>query len=204
VYWYPAVTGGTCITVHAIDVTIEGFWFSTQILTPAAGDAIEAVWDGTTTWGDNLTVRHCIFDDTIDTAIEVDEAWYCDIHDNYFQQCDVYGVYNAAASGGMAYSQIHDNWFLDCGTGAIALLAGANDNHIYRNRIYNSNAQGAGVATGEGVVSAGARNLVTENWFSCVLPAGANGDINDFCSGSATDAWIGNHCTNGLLVTTPT
>lgn len=203
VFWYPAVTGGTCITVLAIDVTIEGFWFSADILTPKAGDAIEARWGGTE-YGDNLTVRYCLFDGTIDTAIEVDETWYCDIHHCVFQQCDLYGIYNAAISGGLDYSQIHNNWFMDCGTAAIALLAGAADNAIYQNWVYNSAAQGAAAATDQGIdTAAGGRNLVFDNWFSCLLPPAGVGDYADLNSASGTDAWINNHCMDGDAITNP-
>lgn len=203
VYWYPASNGGVCITVHAIDVTIEGFFFS-EGPTYTGCTAIASEWDGATLFGENLTVRHCTFDDTIDVAISLEYSWYCDIHDNVFWQCDEYGVFVDVGGSGVAYCAIHDNIFHDC-TIAISLLGGCDFNHVYRNSIYNANAQGAGVATDEGIDTTGGReNQVFDNWFSCVLPAGVNGDIDDLCSGSATDAWVGNHCTNGLLVTTPT
>ena len=202
VYWSPAAALGTCITVHAIDVTIEGFFFTGGAF---GGTAISSVWDGITTFGENLTVRHCVFDDTIDTGVQLEYSWYCDIHDCLFQGCDAYGVYTAAAGSGTAYTRIHNNSFIDCATAAIALLGGADDNFIYGNRIYNGNAQAAGVATNEGInTTGGARNMVTGNWFSCLLTVPAAGDIDDLCTGSATDAWTGNYCTNGLLVTTPT
>ena len=53
VYWQPATVGGTCISVEAIDVLIEGIAF----LGDTGGTGIHAVWttDGE---GDNLTVRH--------------------------------------------------------------------------------------------------------------------------------------------------
>jgi len=203
VFWYPAATGGTCITVLAIDVTIEGFWFSTHILTPRAGDAIEARWDGTTEYGDNLTVRYCLFDDTVDTAIELDEVWYYDIHDCVFQECDVYGVYNAAASGGADYGQIHNNSFLDCNA-AISLLGGAASNAIYQNRIFNGGAAGGAAATDLGIdLTGGSLNIVCDNWLSCALPGGGAGDYDDFCTESGTDAWINNHCMNGNSTTNP-
>jgi len=203
VYWYQASNAGTCITVHAIDCTIEGFFFDEGAF--AGCTAISAVWDGTTTWGENLTVRHCVFSDTVDTAIQLEYSWYCDIHHCHFWECDAYGVYTAAAGSGTDYTTIHDNVFTDCGTAAIALLGGADNNHIYRNRIYNTNAEAGGVATNQGInTTGGASNLVTDNYLSCLLPVPANGDLNDFCSSAATDCWVANHCSDGLQVTNPT
>ena len=204
VYWYPASNAGVCITVHAIDVTIEGFVFS-EGPTFAGCTAIYAEWDGATLFGENLTVRHCTFDDTVDIAVQLEYSWYCDIHSNHFLQCDGYGVYTAAAGSGTAYSVIHDNWFTDCGTAAIALLGGADDNSIYNNRIYNANAQAGALATNEGInTTGGANNMVMNNWLSCLLPAGANGDLDDLNTAAATDAWAGNFCMNGLQITQPT
>ena len=203
VYWTPASNGGTCITVSAIDCTIEGFFFTEGDYTGL--NAIYCEWDGVTLFGENLTVRNCTFDDTVDVAIQLEFSWYCDIHHNHFLECDEYGVYDAAAGSGVAYSAIHDNWFLDCGTAAIALLGGSDNNSIYNNRIYNGNAEGAAAATNEGInTTGGATNIITNNWLSCLLPVPANGDLNDFCTAAATDAWAGNWCMDGLQITQPT
>jgi hypothetical protein len=204
VYWQPASNGGTCITVHAIDCTIEGFFFSDG---PdyAGCNAISAEWDGTTLFGENLTVRHCVFDDTVDIAVQLEYAWYCEVYDCWFLECDEYGIYTAATGSGTDYTAIHDNLFIDIGTGAIALLGDAGNNHIYRNRIFNQSAEGGIAATNEGInTTGGTTNFVTENWLSCLLPVPANGDLNDFCSAAATDAWAGNYCLDGLQVTKPT
>jgi len=204
VYWYPASDAGTCITVHAIDCTIEGFFFS-EGPTYTGCTAISAVWDGATTFGENLTVRHCVFDDTVDIAVQLEYSWYCDIHDCRFWECDEYGVYTAAVGDSTEYTLIHDNVFVNCGTAAIALLGGAGNNHIYRNRIYNGTAQGGGAAANEGInLTGGGANMVTENFFSCLLPVPANGDWNDLNTGAATDAWVGNFCINGMATTRPT
>lgn len=202
VYWSPAANLGTCITVRALDVTIEGFFFWSGDF--GGADGILADWDGTTTWGDNLTVRHCTFDGSIDTAIQLEYVWFGEIAHCQFWQCDEYGIYADPAGSPPAYCLIHDNVFHDCVAGAMT-ISEAIDCHIYRNSIYNGNAQGAGVATDEGIdTSAGGQNQVFDNWFSCVLPAASNGDWDDLNSGAATDAWIANHCTNGMAVTTPT
>ena len=60
---------------------------------------------------------------------------------------------------------------------AMALLGGCDDNHVSRNEIYNSNAQGAGAAANEGInTTGGSHNMVCGNSFSCLLPVPANGD----------------------------
>jgi len=203
VYWYPASNAGTCITVAAIDVTIEGFFFS-EGPTFAGCNAIAAEWDGTTLFGENLTVRNCIFDDTVDTAIELDYSWYCNIHDNLFWKCDVYGISSPVAGSGVAFSLIENNVFHDCAI-AISLLGGCDDNVISNNKIYNSSAQGAAAAANEGInTTGGDRNMVANNYFSCLLPVPANGDYDDLNTAAATDAWVGNHCMNGLAITNPT
>jgi hypothetical protein len=77
--------------------------------------------------------------------------------------------------------------------------------HVWGNSIYNSTAQGAALATDMGITTAtGDENQIFDNYFSCVLPAAANGDWDDLNTGVASDAWINNHCTDGMAVTTPT
>jgi len=204
VYWYPASNAGVCITVHAIDCTIEGFFFS-EGPTYTGCTAISAEWDGATLFGENLTVRHCVFDDTVDIAVQLEYSWYCHIHHCWFLECDQYGVYTDAAGSGTEYTSIHDNWFTDVGTAAIALLGGAGANRIYNNTIYNGNAEAGAAATNEGINTTGGNdNIIHNNFLSCLLPVPANGDLDDFCTAAATDAWIGNHCLNGLQVTNPT
>ena len=202
VYWTPASDGGTCIIVSAIDVIIEGFVFTEGSYTGCNG--IYCEWDGATVYGENLTVRHCIFDDTVDIAIQLEYSWYNNIHHNVFWECDTYGIYVDVAGSAIEYTQIHNNIFHDCAI-AISLLGGCDHNHIYSNRIYNRNAQTAAAAANEGInTTGGAENMVCDNWFSCLLPVPANGDWNDLNTAAATDAWVGNHCMDGLAVTNPT
>ena len=204
VYWNPASNGGTCITVSAIDVVIEGFCF-TEGNTYAGCNGIYCEWDGTDLFGENLTVRHCHFDDTVDIAIQLEFAWYCDIWGNVFQECDEYGIYTDVAGSAAAYAKIHENEFRDCGTAAMALLGGCDDNRIWLNSIYNGNAQGGGAAANEGInTTGGARNQVEKNTFSCLLPVPAAGDWDNFNSAAATDAWVGNFTMNGPNTTNPT
>ncbi len=209
VMWMPISNGGTCITVSAVDVIIEGFVFTEgPVLTGC--DAIYCEWNGTTLFGENLTVRNCYFDDTVDTAIQLEFSWYCDIHHNVFMQCDEYGIFVDVNGSAISFATIHDNTFHDCDV-AVSLLGGCDDNQLWKNRFYNGNAQAGGVAaTDEGLnTTGGNRNMVFDNWFSCLLPAPANGDWDDFnsCDAAApndTDAWINNHCMNGLATTNPT
>lgn len=201
VVWTPASNGGTCITVHAIDVLIEGFIFTEGAFTGL--NAIACEWDGVTLFGENLTVRNCAFDGTVDTAIAMEYSWFCDIHHNVFCQNDAYGIYADTLGSGIAYCAIHENIFHDCAI-AMSLLGGSDNNHIWGNRIYNGNAQGGGAATNEGInTTGGDQNMVTGNWFSCLLPVGA-GDWNDLNTAAATDAWVGNYLLNGMNVTNPT
>lgn len=199
--WESQTNGTPCITVSAIDVVIEGFAF---VGGAVGGVAIYCEWDGVALFGENLTVRNCLFDEDIDTAIQLEFSWFCDIHHNYFQTCDAYGIHADVGGSGFAFCTIHDNHFLDCGTAAVAALGGCDDNQIYDNSIYNGNAEGGGAATNEGInTTAGARNSVYDNYFSCLLPGPGAGDWDDLCTAAATDAWMNNHLLNGDNVTNP-
>lgn len=203
VMWTPASNGGTCLTIQSLDVTVEGFCF-TEGNTYAGCDGILIEWDGPP-YGENCVVRHCYFDDTVDVAIELDYAWYCMIHHNTFMECDDQGILVDLAKGnGAAYGQIRDNIFHDCGV-AMQLLGGVDDFQIFRNSIFNRDAQAGAAATNEGInTTGGTRNQVFDNTFSCLLPVPAVGDFNDLNTAAATDAWINNHCMNGLAVLNPT
>lgn len=201
VVWTPVSDGGTCITVTANDVLIEGFYFTEGAYNGC--DAISAIYDGLTSFADYLTVRNCLFDDSVDVAIQLEYTWYCQIYNNWFQQCAAHGIYVDPAGSGVRYVSINDNWFQDC---AVAMaLQGADHCQIHGNRIFNGNAQGAAVATNEGIdTTNGGDNIVSDNWFSCLLPVPANGDYDDLNTAAATDAWINNHLMNGDAVTNPT
>ncbi len=150
-----------------------------------------------------MTVRNCTFDDTVDIGIQLEFAWYCDIYNNKFTECDTQGIWVDTGGSGSAFNNIVGNWFTDC---AIAMtLHDTDDSLVAGNYIYNGNAQGAGAATDEGIdMTGGARNIVSNNYFSCLLPVPAAGDYDDLNTAAATDAWINNHCMNGPAVTNPT
>ena len=208
--WHAVASGDFCLTVYAMDVHVEGFAFVGVNSGLAVNNGIYAEWDGTTILGDNLVVNRCFFDQNIDIAIQMDDVYNAEICNCRFQECEVVGIYCDPASAPCSYCSIHDNHFQDVGIAGGAAIGAisfneCHRNEIFHNRIYNVNAQSVALATDEGIDTVnGGRNLVCDNVFSCALPAGANGDIDDLCSGSATDSWIGNHCSNGLLVTIPT
>lgn len=195
--WSPVSDGGTCITVTAMDVLIEGFAFHEG--TNNLCDGIYIEWE----WADNPVVRHCVFTETVATAIEIEFVWYADISYNFFQENTVCGIYSDPAGNGGAYLDIHHNRFVDC---ALAMTLGAvSDSVIHNNWIYNGTAEGAGAAAGEGIdTTGGADNLITNNFFSCLLPVPANGDWDDLNESAATDAWIANYCIDGMAVSQPT
>lgn len=202
VTWTPASDGGTCIVNHAIDVVIEGFSF-TEGKVYSGANAIYSEWDGLLMFGENLTVRHCSFDDTIDVAIQLEYAWFNHIHDCQFWGCAERGIYASAAGSGTAYNRIHDNLFYKVVLGALG--SEFDYSFIYGNQVYNANAQGGALATDEGFdTSDGGNNTVSDNYFSCLLPAAANGDYDNLNSAAASDAWINNHCLNGDTTTNPT
>lgn len=202
VYWQPATVGGTCITVEAIDVCIEGFCF----LGRTGGVGIHAVWttDGE---GDNVTIRHCMFDENLTSGITLDESWYCDVHHNYFDAPASYGIYtNPATMTTPAYGRIHHNYFYDCGTSAIS-LEDADRCHIYENSIYNNDAATNDAGTTANCLidlNSGSRNQVHHNTLSCILPAAVAWDYDATCTAGAGDAWMQNYCRNGPSTTNPT
>ena len=202
VIWEPVVADDFCITVNACDVLIEGIGFTGS--NGVAGNGIYVDWDGTTVYGENVTIRNCFFDDGIDIAIQLEFSWYGQIYNNWFAECDEYGIYTDGGGSGCGYCDIHSNRFVNCGTAAIALLGSANDNDVHHNHIYNSSALSGAAATNEGInTTGGARNLVHHNTLSCLLPVPAAGDFDDFCNAAATDAWSQNYLLDGPSVTNP-
>lgn len=197
--WTPPAGGGPMITVHAMDVLIEGICFMGSTV---GGTAIDCEWGGAL-YGENLTVRHCFFDEDVDTAIALEYAWNCHIYHNVFQECDAYGIYVDPAGSGIAYCRIHHNWFDDC---AVAMeLDEADDCEVAWNSLYNATAQGGGAAANVFINTAGgSENLVHHNTMSCANTGGGNGDYDDTNTAAATDAWIHNYLMNGVSVTNPT
>jgi len=193
--WTPADDRETCLTINALDTLVEGFIFTGgAIVTP---DAIKANWLGGITYGDNLTVRNCVFESDINIAIELNYVWYANIYQNRFW-FNTYGIYANPASSSSSNLDIHDNIFHECGKAM--LLTKVDYSHIYRNDLYNHDARMGINATDDGITTMnGLANQVTDNNFSCLLAR-----MNDFCTAGATDAWIFNHCLDGNTIANPT
>ena len=202
VYWQPAATTEWCITVHALDTIIEGFCFWSGLLASANGIYLDWTGGASALYGENAIIHNCAFEDGIDIGVQLEFSWFNKISECWFD-CDDYGIYVDPAGSGSDYNSIHHNLFQDCG--AAMGLRGAMHNFVWANSIYNSNAESGALATDEGIdTTGGAENQVYDNYFSCILPAAANGDWNDMNTGDATSAWIHNHCINGEAVSTPT
>jgi hypothetical protein len=200
-YWIPAAADGVCITVHATDVLVEGIAF----LGDSGGTGILAEWDGADTFGDNMTVRNCFFNDDLDEGIVTDFSWWCNIHGCTFDECHEYGIYTDPATGDPAYWEIYDNWFHDIVVTAISLEDG-DRHHIHHNNIYNNDAATNDVATPANCMidlTGGSRNQVHHNTLSCVLPAAVAWDYDAVCTAGAGDAWIQNYLRDGVSVTNP-
>jgi len=206
--WGPGAAGETCLTITGSECTVEGFLFTGDV---NAGDGIYAEWSGagTALWGDNLTIRHCTFDDDIDTAIQLEFVWFADIWDCLFTQCDEYGIFVDSGGSGIRYAHIHNNWFQDCALGAI-FVEHSERGKIEYNNIYNSTAVAAGASVDLGITTDdGSDNIVAHNVLSCLLPVPANGDYDDFCTSdhaapNTSDVWINNFCLDGQTTTNPT
>lgn len=203
VVWEPSTADGVCITVNAMDTTIEGFCFVGN----GGGTGILAAYSNANDYyGDNLTVRHCFFNDSLDEGIQLEYSWYVDIHHNMFDECAGYGIYTVNTYGDAAYERIHHNWFYDCVTSAI-WLPGADRCHIYENTIYNNDAAINAAGTPANCMinfTNGSRNTVHRNTLSCLLPAAVAWDYNACNTAGIGDAWVQNYLRNGPSTTNPT
>lgn len=199
--WITAAAAGVCLTIHAMGVEVAGFLFDGD----GASQGIALLWDGVDYYGENAHIHDCFFSADLDEGITMEFSWNNHIHDCIFQECDDYGIYCDPAEDGFAYCQIIDCEFHDCGVAIEADASGCDENRIKRCDVYNTAAEAAGVATEEGFnFGNGAHNKVIDCTFSCLLPVPANGDIDDLCTGGATDSWIKCWCTDGPIVATPT
>jgi hypothetical protein len=190
--WLPGTTGGTCLTVNAFDVVIEGFNFMDIAGNNATG--ILAVWDGATSWGDAMTVRHCFFNTYLDYGIQVNFSYYTDIHHNYFQGINVAAIHEVAGGNESDYIQVHDNWFGYC-------VAAINLPSVDAANIYNNVIYGDGTDTNNFInLTGGADNIVHHNTMSCTMGA----QYNTTCSDNTSGAWIQNYLLNGVTAANPT
>jgi len=191
VYWKPVTASGVCITVHAMDVLIEGFCFWEDVLATPIG--ILSEWDGDTMWGDNLTVRNCCFETGLAYGIQLDFAYNCDIHHNYFEGISVAAIHSLDVEGDPDYAVIHNNIFNGC-TAAID-LEDSGDCTIFENYIYGT----AGGTNNFIDLTGGGRNMVANNFLACTIA-----QYDTTCSDATSGAWLYNHCTDGSPVAPPT
>ena len=191
--WVPVTDNGVCITVHAMDVLIEGFafWDSTGVTAPVA---IRAEWGGSV-YGENLTVRHCWFGYGLDYGIQMDWSWNNHIHDNIFQAVAVAAIQSMDVAGDPDYCIIHDNLFIN--NGDAIDLEDTDYCAIYRNAIYGDD----GGTDNFIDLTGGIGNLVYDNWLGCTLAAG---QYNATCSDATSGMWIRNHCVDGETGAAPT
>ena len=198
--WQNPADDGTCITVNACNCLISGFSFQGWRAT-GNGTAILATY--VNNYGDNLTVRNCVFDDYFEEGIILRFAWNCDIHHNWFLQT-AYGVMNDDAESSANYNHVHHNYFFDCPTCAIYIGEGENWN-VYENHIWNDDAASGLASTDEMIeVTTGDYNFVHHNTMSCVLPLLGVGDYDDCNTAGTNDIWAQNYCANGPSTTNPT
>jgi len=196
VVWTPKSNSGWCITNLALDTLIEGFLFTSDGVhtTP---NAIRSTWILNSAYGDNLTVRNCVFEGAINIAIEMDYSWYVHIYQNRFWS-NTYGLYANPAYAHLNSLDVHDNLFYE--NDKAMNLVGCSYSYFYRNQIYNHDARMGINATDDGIdLMNGLANLVSDNTFSCLLAR-----MNNFCTAGATDSWVNNHAMDGLVVLNPT
>jgi len=190
--WNAGADSEYCLTVNAIDVTVDGFLFyEPATLTGTSG--ILADWNGVTANGENITVRNCAFN-ILDYGIALDYAWFNQIYNNQFLGCTVAAIFNVSTTGDSGYSHIHNNDFHE---NVLAIsLPGAIENHIYNNRVFGDPAGAVNFidltdgATGD--------NLVSDNWLGCTLAQYAA-----TCADGVGDQWIRNHCSDGETIANP-
>lgn len=112
VCWEPANDSEAAITVHAIDVLIEGICFYTPDVSSCTG--ILAEWDSTAShYGENLTVRNCVFSSPLDYGIDLDYTWYCQIYNCYFEAVTA-GIRDLSVEGDPDYLVVANNKFNGC------------------------------------------------------------------------------------------
>jgi len=189
--WHVPVAGWA-FTVNATDVLIEGFAFMGQ---GAGSNGVRAVWAGPP-YGDNLVVRHCLFDANILMAISLEFVWYSEVMGCMFRGCN-YGISCVHPGGSILANRYLGNWFDNCTLGAITVPE-ADDCLIASNWIHAH-----APATDTFIdLHAGGNNMVADNWLGCPLGA-APGAYQDVNKDSAGDVWINNHCTDGPALSNP-
>ena len=211
VYWQPSTDEGTCIVVGAPDVVIEGFAFhvASHGTTNIVDVGVDIQYDGANSrWGYQDVVRHCTFTSAITAGIQIRDidggpSTGNYFHDNEFLGC-AYGIYGLEP---VLNCSIYRNRFHTC-TNAVwmtAALCTVHDNWFQQENMIGDDYLILGGRTG-----AGGANVVTGNYFGCVL-GGGPGSYNDTCEagdglnivGGSTDHWVQNYCWDGPTVDNP-
>lgn len=201
--WYIPTSGGTAVTVRALDVLIEGFAFMGNVI--IGGTAIDALYNVPvgTLHGESMTVRHCFFDWEVDTGISLTHNYFTQIHDNWFGECDVYHIWVDITAAPCNALRIYNNYFNTAGTTS-CFLEQVTWSQVFNNWYFDTTvAGGAAKANAFITTNNGASNLVHHNVLSCPLPGPAN-DYDNTCTAGAGDAWVQNFCLNGPTTTNPT
>jgi parallel beta-helix repeat protein len=210
--WTPSTANTPAITVHAMDVVIEGFnfWNGNSL---AGTVGILAEWNGPVIFGENMTVRHCSFYG-LAYGVQLDYTWYCHITDCQFDTISVAGIFNPSVYGEPDYTTIENNTFWG---GVAAINLPAADYCIIRNNVFqncdaailmlggalntihgntiNENPAGANNYID---LTGGSSNLVSDNWLGCSIA-----QYDATCSDSTSGQWVRNHCVNGETAAAP-
>lgn len=187
--WSPAADNGVALSIFAIDVLVEGFNFYTGLYSNCIG--ILARWDSTDDeYGENITVRNCFFDSSLDYGIQMDYSWFNQIYNNYFDEIAVAAIHSLDVEGDPDYCCIVNNRFMDC-TAAID-LEDTDYCFIHGNLIYGDGTGAANFID----LNAGASGMVSDNWLSCTL---AQYPVTCL-DGGGTYIWVNNHCIDGDTV----
>jgi len=186
VLWEAAANNGTCLTIDAIDVLVEGFAFVEDNFTNTTGIFIE--WtNGTTEAGENATVRNCYFYD-LDYGISLDFCWYNQIYNCRFETCAVAAIANLGITGDPDYLSLHNCDFF---ANAIALdLNDTDDCFIHDNRFTVPDPTALTATMID--LAGGSNSQVANNYLSCTT---AQADV--IAPKDANDFWVYNHCTDG-------
>ena len=189
VTWGPAADNEAALTVNGMDVLVEGFVFYTA---NSNCTGIVSEWDGVTAYGENMTVRNCFFDQSLDYGIAMDYTWFCQIYNNYFEGLQVAAIHDLDVNGDPDYAMITGNRFMDC----VAAIDLEDNDHcfVHGNLIY-----GDGTGTNNFIDLTGSgNNVVSDNWLSCTI---AQYDVT--CSDATSGAWLNNHCIDGDTTANP-
>lgn len=213
--WVAASANWNLITVHAMDVLIEGFNFWQAGGVPGTVGII-AEWAGGATglFGENLTIRHCHFYG-LGYGILLDWSYNCFIEHNYFNGQVSGAIHNPSVYGDPEFCVFRDNVFMDNAGGISMPDAAYLDiaNNVFQNNVAAISAQGLDHSAIHGNVimedptgalnyidttgNAGA-NIVADNYLGCTL---AQYPVT--CADGATDVWVRNHCSDGETVGNP-